>query len=355
VITYLVRRRHRYTIDLFLATSGGQLPFRLEPLAYEHAFRARRLPAGTTIFSDVDRLGREDQARAAELWRALASAPGAGARILNDPIRSMRRVELLRELYERGYNDFDVVRLADARRPKRFPVFLRREDGHEGSLSDLLHTPEELATALRKLEGEGMSREGLLAVEYDGAADARGLHHKYAAFVVGECILPRHLFWDRAWCVKVPRVLEDEQVEAELEYVRTNPHAAALAEIARIARIEYGRIDYAVIDGRVRVWEINTNPMTVGDEGLPVKSRAVQDHFAASFIDALAGLDAPARASVALPRRRDRRRRAREWVLEHLSDALRATGLARLEPRVRMALYRAAWRRKARKRPQPPA
>jgi hypothetical protein len=59
----------------------------------------------------------------------------------------------------------------------------------------------------------------------------------------------------------------------ELDYVRDNPHEAELREIFRIANIDYGRIDYALLDGRVQTWEINNNP-TIG-RGLRPSSRAI--------------------------------------------------------------------------------
>lgn len=46
----------------------------------------------------------------------------------------------------------------------------------------------------------------------------------------------------------------------EIEYIRTNPHRDALAKIFRIAGIDYGRIDYGLVDGTVQTYEINTNP-----------------------------------------------------------------------------------------------
>ena len=33
-----------------------------------------------------------------------------------------------------------------------------------------------------------------------------------------------------------------------------------LREIFDLAQIEYGRIDYGMLDGKVQCWEINTNP-----------------------------------------------------------------------------------------------
>lgn len=340
MISYLVQRRHRYTIDLFLSTYDRELPFEMRVVPYEEALRARRLPGGTYLFTDLDRLDPTAQVRATEVWRALADG---GAKLLNHPTRSLLRFELLRELYERGLNDFDAVRLGEARLPKRFPVFLRHEAGHDGAVSGLLQTPAELAEAVAALGEQGIGRERLLAVEYAGAPDPQGLHRKYAAFRIGERIFARHLFFDRDWLVKTPEEESEAITAAELAYVRENPHAEALREIFERARIEYGRIDYSLRDGRIQTWEINTNPMTVGYEGGPLLGVEVQARVAEAFRDALVEIDTPSERDIPLPPSPRSRLRAREWAVANFSRPLRAVGLSRLEPRLRMALYRAQW------------
>ena len=132
----------------YLTTSGHQYPWRspledprapvatreellsrVRLISYERLFRMRVLPAGSYVFADLDRLGVEATERAALLRRVLQEG-GPGIRVFNDPIRSMRRFELLRHLYARGLNAFNVYRLTDVSQVRRFPVFLRNEDGH---------------------------------------------------------------------------------------------------------------------------------------------------------------------------------------------------------------------------------
>jgi hypothetical protein len=55
----------------------------------------------------------------------------------------------------------------------------------------------------------------------------------------------------------------EEQIEEHLRYVETNPHRDQLEKVFELAGIEYGRIDYCVVDGRVQTFEINTNPTVV--------------------------------------------------------------------------------------------
>jgi hypothetical protein len=62
-------------------------------------------------------------------------------------------------------------------------------------------------------------------------------------------------------------------VHEELEYVSQNPHQQQLLNIFEVAQVEYGRIDYAIKNGRVQTWEINLNP-TIG-RGLRPRSKNI--------------------------------------------------------------------------------
>ena len=42
-----------------------------------------------------------------------------------------------------------------------------------------------------------------------------------------------------------------------------NPHAERIAEIFRVARTDYGRIDYTFVAGRLQTYEINLNPTVI--------------------------------------------------------------------------------------------
>jgi len=266
MIFYLSRKHHQYTIRDRLRDEVMPLPWReellrrLRLLSYEDAFRLKALPVGTYIFTDLDRLNSEQTERAAILWEALRSS-GHDLKILNHPVRSMRRFELLRQLRERGINDFDVCRLTD-RRPLRFPVFIRRETEHLGSLTPLLRSPDELERAIEALVASGANREDKLIVEYREVVDSRGLYHRYGAYIIGGRISAGNLLFNRDWVVKRSgrELLHGEFRAAEEQYVATNPHEVILRPIFALARIDYGRMDYAMVDGRIQVFEINTNP-----------------------------------------------------------------------------------------------
>ena len=55
--------------------------------------------------------------------------------------------------------------------------------------------------------------------------------------------------------MRTPQLLEKER-----RYLETNPHEQDLREFFKLARIDYGKIDYSILGDRLQVWEINTNP-----------------------------------------------------------------------------------------------
>ena len=271
MIWYVVTREFLGTVVDFFGAYGDAFAARPRVVFYDELARARRLPGGTYVFTDFERLSPAAAERAAQVWRDLSGA-GQGVRLLNHPTRSLRRFELLRALHDDGTNTFDVYRLADRRVPARFPVFIRRDE-HGGEVSPLLATPAALEAATEDLERRGVARDDKLVVEFCNTADAEGVFRKYSAFVVGERVVPAHIFFSRHWLSKrlsanqhTPAMLGEERC-----YFRDNPHADRLAALARRARVEFGRIDYGVHDGLLQVWEVNTNPQLP----VPLRSHAV--------------------------------------------------------------------------------
>jgi hypothetical protein len=309
MIYYLATGAHLYTIRKFLDTRSEAFARTVVPMAYEELFSALAndawwgevreswwpvkprqlpngdsLPRGTYIFSDYDRLSPQDATRAAVAWNLLAEADN-GVRLLNHPTRSMRRYELLRTLYERGINTFNAYRVTEARWPERYPVLLRGENDHEGPKFPLLYSRTEIEDALALINREGRTREDLLLVEYCDTADAEGLYRKFGAFIVGDRIFPKSLNTSRYWTVKSPDLDEQRAIDQELEYVTTNPHVEELREIFGIADIQYGRMDYALLEGRVQVWEINSNPM------ITTLRSAAKEHVGSAFEAACRAID----------------------------------------------------------------
>lgn len=303
MIHYLTAAARSAPMRLFLKDWGAPLRRRVRILAYEDHRRASALPDGTYVFADVDRLPPDSTESASALWDALA-ARGDGVRLLNRPGVSMRRFELLRTLRERGGNGFDVHRLDEPRAGLRFPVFVRDLLEHRGALTPLLPDAASLAAALTELRDAGRRDDELLIVEFLDTIGPDMIYRKYAAMVIGERVLAHHVMFGHAWEVKAPSLAESAMIAENRAFQLANPHEDRLRELFRLARIEWGRVDYAILDGKLQIWEINTNPTLLSaprrysEAQLPAKL-----WFADRVIAALLALDdRPARRSPWLTR-----------------------------------------------------
>ena len=295
MIHYLIQDVQAFTMEEYLGLWGRDLADRLTVRRYESLSADETVSAGTYLFSGVDQLGAAGREVAARLARQLDHSPGV--QVLNHPDHALQRAALLQMLHARGLNAFRAVPVAASNVELRFPVFLRRASLHEGPLSSLLHTPRELDCAIGWETVRGQPTEDLLIVEYLDTS-VGGAFRKYAAFGVGDRVIARSLSFGRHWMRKhAGSDFTAAMVQEELDYVRDNPHEAALREIFRIANVDYGRIDYSMLDGVVQTWEINLNP-TIG-RGLrpssgrvpsalePIRSeskRCFYERFAAALI-----------------------------------------------------------------------
>jgi hypothetical protein len=301
VIHFVVPRDTAFGIQDYLDVRGKALAGRMTILHYESIPSRTTLPAGTYIFSALDQLEPVGRLLAGELHQQLTA--GGLARVLNDPRKTLLRYELLAELHRAGLNRHRAARASGNLSGLRFPVFLREEHRHTSALTGLIESPAALDTELGRALVRGLRVEELLVMEFYETADAEGCYRKYAAFIVGEEIIPRALNHGRAWALKHSGTdFTREMLEEERDYVLGNPHEAALRRIFAAGEVEYGRVDYSVRDGTVETWEINLNP-TIG-RGLRPSSGKIppelqqcreeaRQHFFARFQAALERLDPP--------------------------------------------------------------
>lgn len=243
-------------------TVGKRLERRLKSLRTGTLSLRRDPPPGSVFaFTDLEILRDREREPVARTARRLDEG---GARVLNHPARSLTRFELLRALRAAGVNTFGVERADASVEPSRWPVYVRDDRSHDdGSMSELLPGPDELARHLADLSTRGVDPGSRSVIEYAGAPGPDGLFRKYAAMRLGEAIVPCHIFFGRHWVVKHSEVFDEASAREELEYIEANPHEEVLRRAFELAGIEYGRADYGVIDGRVEIWEINTNPYVI--------------------------------------------------------------------------------------------
>lgn len=247
-------------------------------LEYPELLVQTRYEPGVYVFSMIDGL----EPHMARFIHELASKLRVveGMRILNDPAQAVLRFDLHAMLWKLGRNGFRSFRAGAETHTMRFPVFIRSEAFHDGALSPLLLSGHELETWIGRLISLGRPLDDLLVVEFCDTSDASGWYRKFAAFHVAGRIIARSLYHGRHWMLKAAAdELSPSMAEAELEYVRGNPHERELRDIFRLARVDYGRIDYSMQDGRVQTWEINLHP-TIG-KGLRKSRRLITDEVRA--------------------------------------------------------------------------
>jgi hypothetical protein len=200
----------------------------------------------------------------------------------------MERYALLKTLYRKGINSFDVTRLEGGHLPASYPVFVRDEDGTRDVESGLCGSADELMEAIGILRESGKVLKRRIAVEFCAEPDSAGYYRKYGAFNINGTIVPQHLLFSRQWEVKYESSVTSESLaDEEFEYIRSNPHRNELLRIFGIANIGFGRIDYGIVDGAIQVYEINTNPhfpwFDSVKDARTRRRQVIQEQLAAAF------------------------------------------------------------------------
>jgi hypothetical protein len=302
MIFFVVPRDDAWGIEEYLQQYGGKLVRRLRVVTYEDIVAQKVLHLGTHIFSALDRVCPTEREIAARCWDELASA-SPGLTLINHPTEVLLRYELLEACFALRRNVFRARRASALHRRLTFPVFVRPEAEHTGSLTRVLHDRRQLILAILSALALGYRLRDLLVVEYCHTADSSGVFRQYCATIVGERIIPQVLVHNYNWVTKWEgRLVDADKAREQVEYVEGNPHAEWLRATFEQARIRYGRIDYGVKDGRPQVWEINTNPTIVRRAGNPSTMPAalrnliepVRQRFLQQFEAALMAIDSEA-------------------------------------------------------------
>jgi hypothetical protein len=259
MVVFFISRIGRFTLERFFKTWGAALAPKVELVYYEQLSHVGELcRAGTYVFTDLERLTPAGLQTASELADTLAAMPDAPT-IINHPSRVMLRYDLLRVLHERGVNSFRAHRALPVPTDLRYPVFLRSEHEHR-VMTPLLRNRRQVERQLVRAHVQGMDLASLLAIEYQDVADEHGMFHRHISHVIGDTIIPGYLAFNSDWVVKAGRFLDGDRLAQQRASVLSREHEPHLRELARVAGVGYGRFDYAVADGRIHIWELNTNP-----------------------------------------------------------------------------------------------
>ncbi len=256
MIVYLVTADHAYTLNRYLQEWAPDLTSQIQPIFYEEKPWDWLELEATYVFSDIERLTPAEMLKATAYADLLRSR---GYRVLNHPNDAPTRLALQHVLHTAGINPFRMYPVDKLETPI-FPVFLRLANSHQGSIGELIHARQELAQRLAGLDQDVAEAEDLVVVEYCDTRNSTGRYTKYSAMRVGGNLVPRHALSSTQWMLKVPDLVDQEAVATENDFLTKFPQREAIEKIFSMAKIDFGRIDFGIQDGEIRVWEINTNP-----------------------------------------------------------------------------------------------
>lgn len=252
MIYFLTFEAHQYTVHLFKDYTRADS---IRILPYE-SFKLNFFTKNDVIiFCDIDRCTDEKLEVLKSHYNSLISIK---CKILNNPHQCLRRFDLLNKLSRLGLNSYKVYRLEDYNEGKiKFPVFLRNQFSHNGPDTPLLYNYSDLKKYI-----ERSCIESSMISEFIDVSNEM-TYHKYGAFILNKTIIPRHYFKSDQWNVKSSNLNLHRSIQDELDFINNNPHKDSILQIFRISKIEYGRIDYAIVNSKIVVFEINTNPTII--------------------------------------------------------------------------------------------
>ena len=289
MLAFIISEEHQYAVRDVLETRDHPLHGRIFILSYREFLSLPQLPRATYLFLDIERLTPERMVavpkRIAQLEKAMP-----GIRVLNRPERIVDRMTIMRRLFDAGINGFRVLPVTTPPADLRYPVFLRGMQDHEGPRSDLIGNADQLARAVADLP----KPEGFAITEYIDARNAQGLHEKRSYMRIGDKLFPAARDVSRNWVCKGEYSNPEgvAQPDVELAFLTGTEDREALERAFEVTQIDYGRADYAVVDGRPQLFEINTNPWVEPPEGVPAWAQRSAGTIVSGWLDGIRKLDA---------------------------------------------------------------
>ncbi|WP_119301222.1 hypothetical protein [Dongia deserti] len=270
MIHFVTTRPHGTTLRFLIPRLGRS---RCRDWYYDDVFRRKKLPSGTWIFTDHERLSPFELTLAA---RVAFHLERGGARILNHPARVLRRFDLLRTLKAAGINDFSAWRAESSPKPDSFPVFIRNEYDHWLGDPPLIPDQATLQAELAALQRSGYPLVGKLVIEYAGEEVSPGVWQRLQTYHIGGETIAHTNVMDFKWVAKDVKDMKrleshplfDHFIAKEQEFISKNLYADVLSRAFELAGIDYGRADFAIVNGKPQIYEINTNPYHGDHEAL---------------------------------------------------------------------------------------
>ncbi len=260
MIYFFITRKHSYTINTFIVEWAKELKSNLQILPYDKLPMLQNIGPGSFVFSDLERLSEKQLTLVGDFCDQL-HAYDEKMPIINHPTTTLTRFNLLKKLHAAGINSFNVFKASDLECDIKYPIFFRLNNDHAGPRSGLLNSRSERDTFFMQALMAGYNMNELLQVEFCETKSEDGFYRKYSAFRIGEQVIPAHIIFSADWMAKDGEPPDKEKKQEQERYMANNPHADQIIEIFALAGIDYGRIDYSMLDGVIQTWEINTNPV----------------------------------------------------------------------------------------------
>lgn len=171
---------------------------------------------------------------------------------------------LLQKLRRLKINSYDVWRPDEADEadvPDSYPVFIRTRSAHRGVLSGLIFNRADAWRELQNLTCRGFPISDLMFVEYRAEPIANGTFLKHSAYRIGDRMLPAPSVLTNDWVAKAGWAVDSlddggaEMLEQERRIILNGVYSEALRSAFEAGKIEYGRADFATVQGRVEVYE----------------------------------------------------------------------------------------------------
>jgi len=179
---------------------------------------------------------------------------------------------------------------AVCRRFNHWPLIIRARGYHGGQHMELLSDDRELAN----IEGESWPYQGVFLTEFVDCRTEDGLYHKIRVVVIDGVAYPRQCVYSDQWMIHAgsrSAIMNDdsslcrreERLLADLRDRGLGDHAHVFREIERRVGLDVFGIDFALVDGRVVVFEANACMRFLGEGSVSNK----RYHYLDSYKQAL--------------------------------------------------------------------
>jgi hypothetical protein len=263
MLYYIAKPGHFTSMgDYFLVDVPAQAREHLRMVSYATLFSTPDPPPGVYILSDHELLSDAELRRLEKVADSLVSAPIASM-VLNHPRTVLPRIDMLKAQHIAGLNDFTVYRSGEDLSRARFPLFVRWADDHGKPRTELLYDADAVRAAMEDLTSQAPERaDKVFAVEYCAEPAPDGHFVVFGGFRAGGEVFPVQWMATADWKQRIPSYPTKDWIDATRKYVYEFSHTRDLEQAFKVAGVDYGRADYAVVWGQLQVYEINTNPRT---------------------------------------------------------------------------------------------